>query len=296
MKIGLCVDERGRTWGELLGDVRTAVADGFGSFWLGQHDSWDALTALAVLGAEAPGIRLGTAIVPTYPRHPMALAAQALTVQGVTGGRLDLGIGPSHRVIVEDQFGYSFSKPAGHVREYLSALRPLLRGESVDRRGATLRATGHVDVPGAPPPGLLVSALGPVMLRIAGELADGTIALWAGPRALDEHIVPTISAVTEKPRVVTMVSACVTSDVDGVRARFAEQLSVAGQLPAYRAMLDRQGLAGPEEVAVLGGEAVVERSLRRFVAAGATELVAVPFGTAAEQARTREVLAALNER
>ncbi|RKT84746.1 F420-dependent oxidoreductase, MSMEG_4879 family [Saccharopolyspora antimicrobica] len=295
MRIGLCIEERGRTWSELLSDARTAAADGFGAIWLGQRDSWDALTALAVLGAEVPGIRLGTAIVPTYPRHPLALAAQALTVQGVTGGRLDLGIGPSHRVIVEEQFGYSFDKPARHVREYLTALRPLLRGDSVDHRGAALRATGRVDVPAAPP-GLLVSALGPVMLRIAGELADGTITLWAGPRALDEHIVPTISAVAEQPRVVAVVSVCVTSEVDDARVRFAEELSVAGELPAYRAMLDRQGLAGPEDVAVLGDEVAVERSLRRFVEAGATELVAVPFGTAAEQERTREVLAALNSR
>lgn len=295
MKIGLCIEERGRGWGELLSDVRAGVAEGFGAFWLGQRDSWDALTALAVLGAELPGVRLGTAIVPTYPRHPLALAAQALTVQGVTGGRLDLGIGPSHRMIVEDQFGYSFGKPARHVREYLSALGPLLRGESVDHRGEVLRATGRVAVPAAPP-GLLVSALGPVMLRIAGELADGTITLWAGPRALDEHIVPTISAVAAKPRVVAVVSVCVTSEVDGTRARFAEQLSVAGELPAYRAMLDRQGFAGPEEVAVIGDEAVVERSLRRFVEAGATELIAVPFGSDAEQRRTRKVLAALDDR
>ncbi|MDA3644926.1 TIGR03564 family F420-dependent LLM class oxidoreductase [Saccharopolyspora indica] len=293
MKIGLCIEEHGRTWSELLSDVRAAAAAGFRSIWLGQRDSWDALTALAVLGAEVPGIRLGTAIVPTYPRHPLALAAQALTVQGVTGGRLDLGIGPSHRVIVEERFGCSYDKPARHVREYLTALRPLLRGESVDHRGAALRATGRVDVPAAPP-GLLVSALGPVMLRIAGELADGTIALWAGPRALDEHIVPTISAVAERPRVVAVVSVCVTSEVDDARARFAEQLAAAGELPAYRAMLDRQGLAGPEDVAVIGDE--VERSLRRYAEAGATELVAVPFGTAAEQQRTREVLAALTER
>ncbi|MDA3627873.1 TIGR03564 family F420-dependent LLM class oxidoreductase [Saccharopolyspora sp. WRP15-2] len=296
MRIGLCIDERGRTHGELLADVRAAAAAGFGAFWLGQHDSWDALTALTALGAEVPGIRLGTAIVPTYPRHPLALAGQALTAQAVIGNRLDLGIGPSHRTIIEDQFGYDFDKPTRHVREYLSALGPLLRGEAVDHRGAVLRATGRVDVPGARPPGLLLSALGPVMLRIAGELADGTITVWAGPRALDEHIVPTISAVAQQPRVVAMVSVCVTSEVDAAREQFAEQLAVAGELPAYRAVLDRQGLNGPEDVAVIGDDLAVERELRRFVEAGATELVAAPFGTADDQRRTRSVLAALNAR
>ncbi|SDX10357.1 F420-dependent oxidoreductase, MSMEG_4879 family [Saccharopolyspora shandongensis] len=294
MRIGLCVDERELSHGDLLEAVRDAAADGFGSFWLGQHASWDVLTSLAAIGAAVPGIRLGTAIVPTYPRHPLMLAGQALTVQAITGGRLDLGIGPSHRMIVEDQFGYSYDKPARHVREYLTALRPLLRGEAVDFRGATLRAAGQVEVPGAEAPSLLVSALGPTMLRIAGELADGTITVWAGPRALDEHIVPTIRAVAAQPRVVAMVSVSVVSDVDDARERFAAQLAIAGELPAYRAVLDRQGLAGPEDVAVIGDEAAVERALRRYAAAGATELIAAPFGTDEEQRRTRRLMAALN--
>ncbi|MEV0699334.1 TIGR03564 family F420-dependent LLM class oxidoreductase [Saccharopolyspora sp. NPDC050389] len=207
MRIGLCVDERTLAHDDLLEAVRDAAASGFGSFWLGQHASWDALTSLAVIGAEVPGIRLGTAIVPTYPRHPLVLAGQARTVQAITGGRLDLGIGPSHRMIVEDQFGYSYDKPARHVREYLTALGPLLRGDAVDFRGETLRAAGQVEIPGAEPPPLLVSALGPAMLRIAGELADGAITVWAGPRALDEHIVPTIRSVAAQARVVAMVGA-----------------------------------------------------------------------------------------
>lgn len=127
MRIGLAVDERDRTHETLVDEIGNADAAGFAAFWLGQHTSWDALTTLAVAGSRVPGIRLGTAIVPVFPLHPMALAGQALTVQAVTGNRLDLGIGVSHRVVVEGQFGHSFDRPARYLREYLSILGPLLR-------------------------------------------------------------------------------------------------------------------------------------------------------------------------
>ena len=175
MRIGLSIDDRGLAHGDLVAELRDAAEVGFAGFWLGQHTAGDALTSLAVAVSAVADIRIGTAVVPTYPRHPLALAAQALTVQAATGNRLDLGIGTSHRAIIADQLGYSFHKPARHLREYLTALRPLLRGEVVDFHGETLTAAGRIDVPGASAPALLVAALGPVMLRIAGELADGTI-------------------------------------------------------------------------------------------------------------------------
>ncbi|MGP4016836.1 LLM class flavin-dependent oxidoreductase [Saccharopolyspora sp. 5N708] len=153
MRIGLSVDDRGLPHTDLVAEVRNAADAGLASFWLGQHTAGDALTSLAVAGSAVPGIRLGTAVVPTYPRHPLALGAQALTTQAVTGNRLDLGIGTSHRTIITDQFGYSFDKPARHLREYLTALRPVLRGETVDFDGETLKARGRIDVPGASRPG-----------------------------------------------------------------------------------------------------------------------------------------------
>ncbi|GAA2814718.1 TIGR03564 family F420-dependent LLM class oxidoreductase [Saccharopolyspora taberi] len=295
MRIGLALDERGRSHESLVDEAGKAAAAGFPAFWLGQHTSWDVLTTLAVAGSAVPGIRLGTAIVPTYPRHPLALAGQALTVQAVTGNRLDLGVGLSHQVVIEGQFGLSFDKPARHLREYLSALGPLLRGESVDFQGETLKAVGEVEVPGARSPSLLVAALGPAMLRVAGELADGTVTMWAGPRTLDTHIVPAITrASAGTPRVVVMVMVCVTGDPSGARDLLGSRLAVAGELPSYRAVLDREGAGGPAEVAVVGDEAAVRRELGRYADAGATEFVAVPFGTAEEQRRTTALLAGIN--
>jgi alkanesulfonate monooxygenase SsuD/methylene tetrahydromethanopterin reductase-like flavin-dependent oxidoreductase (luciferase family) len=154
MRIGIGVGEALEmvTREETLEQVRAAEVAGFATAWWAQIFNWDALTTIAVVGAQVPRIALGTAVVPTYPRHPLMLASQALTVQTAIGNRLRLGIGPSHRVMMEDLYGYSFERPARHIREYLSALGPLLRGESVSYQGETLRAIGQIDVPGARPP------------------------------------------------------------------------------------------------------------------------------------------------
>jgi F420-dependent oxidoreductase-like protein len=260
--------------------------------------SWDALTTIAVTGAQVPGIALGTAVVPTYPRHPLMLASQALTVQAATGNRLRLGIGPSHETLMTAHFGYSFERPARHTREYLTALVPLLRGESVSYQGETLRAVGEIQVPGARPPSVLLSALGPTMLKIAGELTDGTITAWAGPKTLAEHIVPTLfraasAAGRPDPEVVAAVLISVTGDPAGARRAVAERLGMAGQLPSYRAMLDREGVAGPADLLIAGDEPTVERELRRYADAGTTEVVAYAVGSPEEQARSLALLSDL---
>jgi F420-dependent oxidoreductase-like protein len=300
MRIGLGV---GEAWGGagldgMVSEIRSAATRGFASAWTAQLFNVDALTALAVAGHEVPDIALGTAVVPTYPRHPLVLASQALTAQAATGNRLTLGIGLSHRMVIEGFFGYSFDKPARHMREYLSALAPLLRGESVSFEGETIKAVGAVRVPGAEPPPLLVAALGPVMLRMAGELADGTVTWMTGPRTVADHIVPTISAAAAAagrpaPRIVVGMAVCVTADEAAARAAAAKTLSVYGQLPSYRAMLDREGAAGPEDVVIVGDEAEVERQVRQVAAAGATELLVAPVGSREDRARTIDVMAGL---
>ncbi|WP_020578379.1 TIGR03564 family F420-dependent LLM class oxidoreductase [Actinopolymorpha alba] len=278
--------------------ARAAGKAGFDAAWLGQRTSWDALTSLAAVGREVPDIELGTSVVPTYPRHPLMLASQALTVQASSGNRLNLGLGVSHRYIIEDQFGYSFDRPARHLREYLSALAPLLRGERVSYQGETLKAVGAIDAPGATPPSLLIGTLGPAMLRIAGELADGTISIWAGPATLADYIVPTITRAAAEagrpdPRVVAQSFVCVTSDEAGRRAEVGEQFGAAVDVPAYRAIFDREGAAGPQDTVIAGDETSVVRQIRRLADAGATELLAIPIGPAIEQARTTELLASL---
>lgn len=158
----------------------------------------DALTLLAVAGSQVPAIGLGTGVVPVYPRHPMMLAQQALTVQWATGDRLLLGIGLSHQVVVEGMWGMSYDKPARYMKEYLASLMPLLRGETVRSTGerVTTNAFAPLDVPGAAPP-VLVAALGTTMLRLAGTVADGTMTWMTGTATIAEHIAPTIAAAAE---------------------------------------------------------------------------------------------------
>jgi F420-dependent oxidoreductase-like protein len=297
MRIGVMVGEvlGAVTLDELIGQVRTAADLGFGTAWSAQLFGWDALTTLAIAGREVPGIRLGTGVVPTYPRHPLALASQALTVQAATGNRLILGVGLSHQLVIEGLFGYSYARPARHMREYLTALAPLLRGESVSFQGETLKAVGTVTVPEATPPPLLVAALGPAMLRLTGEIADGTVTWMTGPSTIADHIVPTITAAAAAagrpdPQIVAGLGVCVTDDPDGAHRRAAAQFSLYGQLPSYRAMLDREGADGPEDVALIGDEASITAQVGRLADAGTTELVGVPFGTAEERTRTLQLL------
>jgi F420-dependent oxidoreductase-like protein len=300
MRFGIAVDEAlgPVTLEEMTGEARAAAEAGFATAWWAQVFNWDALTTIAVVGARVPGIALGTAVVPTYPRHPLMLASQALTVQAAVGNRLRLGIGPSHRVLMEDLYGYSFERPARHVREYLSALGPLLRGESVSYQGETLRAVGEIRVPGAEPPSVLLAALGPAMLKIAGELTDGTITAWTGPKTVADHIVPTIVGAAKvagrpDPQIVANGLVSVTSDPDGARGLVAERFGMAGQAPSYRAMLDREGVADPADLAIVGDEATVARQLQQYADAGVTEFLAYPFGSPEERARTIDLLAAL---
>jgi F420-dependent oxidoreductase-like protein len=276
-----------------------AADEGFASYWLAQSGAIDALTALTFAAPRAPGIELGTAVIPTYPRHPTALASQAITTQAATGGRLALGIGLSHRVVIKGQLGLSFEKPVRHMREYLAILQPLLSDGKVDYRGETLKAVFDTALPETPPPALLVAALGPQMLRLAGRETDGTILWVVGPRTIREHIVPAISRAAEdagrpRPRVVAGLPICVTDDEVGTRDLARRALAIYSELPSYRAMLDREGAREAADVAVIGSEAEVRDQLSAIAEAGATDFAALEFTrTDDERARTREVLRSL---
>jgi F420-dependent oxidoreductase-like protein len=299
MRIGIAVgDLRGQaTLEEVIGQVRTAAGAGLRTAWSSQAFGWDALTTLALAGTQVAGIELGTAVLPVPQRHPLVLASHALTVQAATGGRLTLGIGAGVAMMTGAMFGLPCDRPVRRMREYLPVLRALLHGESVAHEGETLTAAGAVGLPGPPPP-VLLAALGPAMLRCAGELADGAVTWMTGPRTLADHIVPSVTRAAEaagrtRPRVVAGLVVCVTSDEAGVRDRVAERFALAGQVPEYRATLDREGAAGPQDVAVVGDEDTVARRLRRVAEAGVTDFLAAPFGDPGEQARTVGVLADL---
>jgi F420-dependent oxidoreductase-like protein len=283
---------------ETIAQIRMARDAGFSSAWLAQIFNLDALTVLAVAGREVDGIELGTGVVPTYPRHPMVLAGQALAVQAATGNRLALGIGLSHQVVIEGMWGYSFDRPARHMREYLSALMPLLRGEAVNVQGETLKAVGQVAVTGAQPPSVLLAALAPVMLKLAGAVADGTVTWMTGPATVAGHIAPSIGKAAADagrgtPRIAVALPVCVTDDPAAMRAKAAAEFAVYGQLPSYRAMLDREGAAGPADVAIVGSAAEVTAQIAAVGEAGATDFVAASFGMPDDIKRTIDHLATL---
>lgn len=301
MRIGISVGLQlngPQTITEVVDEVGHAADLGLDGAWWSQGLSWDTLTSLTVAGLAVPDLPLGTSVITTYPRHPVALASQALSAQAATGNRLTLGIGPSHAPLVESVLGITFDRPALHTREYLSILGPLLRGEEVDFHGRLIHATGQVAVPGAEPPPLLVAALGPVMLRTAGELAAGTLVTWTGLRTVSEHIVPRIMSAAEaagrpQPQVVVSLPIAVTDDVEAAKGWVTERLGMAADLPSYRAVLDYENADGVADVAIVGDEEAVERRLQQYADAGTTEFVAVPFGSQEQIERTHKLLSTL---
>ncbi|MBI5946843.1 MAG: TIGR03564 family F420-dependent LLM class oxidoreductase [Chloroflexi bacterium] len=252
---------------------------GFRSLWMPTAFGFDALTVLAVVGSRTNRLEVGTAVVPTFPRHPVVMAQQALTTQAVLGGRFTLGIGLSHKVMMEDQLGIPYERPAEHMREYLSVLAPLLRGEAVSFHGSQYRVETTLTIPGSTRVPLLVAALGPAMLGLAGTLADGTITSWVGPRTLERHVVPLIRAAAAEagrpaPRVAVGLPIVLTADAAEARRQISERAAWYTTLPSYRAMFEREGATQPGEVALVGTEGELDAALDRLREAGATDFLA----------------------
>jgi len=295
MQIGIWIDDE-KPLPAVLDAVVDAERRGFARAWFGQRLGWDPLTVIAAVGDRAPRIGLGTAVVVTWSRHPLTLAAEALTAQAAVQGRLTLGIGPSHQPIVEGRFGHRWHRPGQHVAEQLDVLRPALRGEAVEVHGETVTAAGTLSTPGTVAPPLLLAAHGPRLLRLAGEKADGVITTWTDARSLAENVVPAVRAAAAgrpDPQIVVGVIATLTDDPDAARAHVARTFGMAGELPSYRRSLDQAGFTGPEDTIIAGNEAELEKAVRRFADAGATELQLCPVGPPVEQARTIELFGEL---
>ena len=279
----------------------TAASQGFDSLWIPQTFGQDTLTAIAVAGQSVPDITFATAVVPTYPRHPATLAQQALTVNAAIEGRLILGIGPSHQPVVEGSWGLSFDKPIRHLRDYLSIIGPLLADRSVRYKGETISTNADLTIDSPPLP-LMVSALGPQLLRLTGQMAHGTILWMTGPTTIAEHSVPTLRAGAEEagrpePEVVAGFPVCVTDgsveEATATRERAARSFSVYGTLPSYRAMLDREGYEGPGDIAIIGSADEVAERIGELGRAGVTTFAASEFGSRDQRAVTRELLVSL---
>ena len=302
MKIGIFGSQNDSTVDGVVAEAKRAEADGFASYWQSQIFGLDALSTLSVVGREVPRIELGTSVIPTYPRHPMMLAQQALTTNQASGGRLCLGIGLSHQVVIEGMLNMSFDKPVRHMKEYLSILMPLIHDRKVSFAGETLTTHAELTINKAQSCDVVVAALGPQMLKLAAAMTQGTLTWCTGPETLRTLTVPTISAAAEelgkpKPRVIAALPVCVTKDVDGARARAAQVFAVYGQLPSYRAMLDHEGAAGPADVAIIGSASEVFDKVAPLQEIGVTDFGGVEFGgTPDELHDTREMLKSLLKR
>lgn len=278
-------------------DIERARADGFASYWLAEHPvgGLDAITVLALAGQQVPDIELGTAIVPMQPRHPMVLAGQVHTTLNALGYRFTPAIGLSHEVMMA-QLGIGFDRPIRFLREYLSILGPLLDEGRVSFRGEMLSCEAETFFRPEQHCPIIVAALGPQALRVAGRLADGTTLAWVGPKTIAEHIRPTITAAAEEagrgaPRIIATLPVCVTDNEDAVREKISRNLAMYGQLPSYRAMFDREGVSSPGELALVGSASKVEDSVAALAQAGVTDFAASAFTTNDEEReRTRDLL------
>ncbi len=288
------------TLDDVVALAKSAEAAGLDSLWMANIFSFDAISTLAIIGRETSTIGLGTAVTPTYPRHPTAIAQQALTTAAASGSRFTLGIGLSHKIVIENMLGFSYDRPARHMREYLSVLIPLVRGETCNFQGEQYRVAGvRIDIPGEITMPVVVAALGPAMLKITGELADGTNTWMVGPKTMAEHIIPRISAAADEagrppPRIVGGYPVILTNKPDEAREKIARELTIYGQLPSYRAMLDREGVAGPADIAIAGDENLVRGELKRLEDMGVTDFNAaiMPVEEGAQE-RTVSFLASL---
>ena len=279
MKIGVMLgaDGASESIDDIVATAREVEAAGLATLWMANIFSFDAIGTLAIVGREVERIGLGTAVTPTYPRHPTALAQQAMTTAAATKDRFTLGIGLSHQVVIENMLGLSYAQPAKHMREYLDVLMPLLRGEQVNYDGDEYRVHGlQIGIGGIQPVPTVVAALGPVMLKVAGQLADGTNTWMVGPNTMKDHIVKRLSDAAKEagrpaPTVVGGVPIVLTNHPDECRERIAKGLTMYGQLPSYRAMLDREGAAGPGDIAIVGDENTLRGEIDRFRDAGVTD-------------------------
>jgi F420-dependent oxidoreductase-like protein len=305
MRIGL--SGGGATIERVVEQAVEAEADGFATLWYAGAASADPLLPIAFAGRATTTLELGTSIVQTYPVHPVQLAQRAVAVAEAIGRpALTLGVGPSHEPVIDGMYGYSYAHAGRHTEEYVTVLAQLLRGEAVDFDGEDFRVRrGAPASPPAAPVPLLVAALAPRLLRVAGAIADGTVLWMANARAIATHVEPRIRAAAEhagrpSPRIVAGLPVAVHDDVEEARRVAAEQFAVYGNLPNYQRILAHGGVDDPADAVLVGHEAMVTAQIEAIFEAGATDLWANPFPVgddrAGSRARTRALLRELASR
>ena len=313
MRIGLQVSaDRGRyatKVEKLRADARWADEAGLDTVWTPQiPDEFDVMAAATLLGGATSRIEVGTSVVPIQPRHPVVLAQQALSAQAVCEGRFTLGIGVSHHWIIKDMMGLPYERQATTMRCYLDVLEPALRGPGlVEVENEFFTIHQPFDITDITPTPVMIAALGPVMLQLAGERADGTVLWLADERTIASHVVPTITKAAEgagrtAPRVMAGVPVCLCRDdeIDAAVERTNRTLSEVVASPNYVRLMEHGEAESIGDVLICGGEAAMEKRMRRFAEAGVTDLNCriVPLGEGREELkvsaeRTREFLASV---
>jgi F420-dependent oxidoreductase-like protein len=265
---------------DVIEQARRAHQLGVAQVWLAQRVNYDAISLAGLIGAAVPGLRVGTSVVPINPRHPLIVASLAQTAQAASHGNFSLGLGLGAREIELQTFGVDWSNTIVRLREHLTILRSVFDTGRVDFDGHELsaRPTWPVQVAGGTPIPVYVAAMGPKALRVAGELADGTLPYGAGPRTIGEFIEPAISkaaadAGRPAPRIIAAVPVVLSDDADAARTLAAEKLSFYATIPSYQKVIAREGVDSMTELAATGSEESVVKQLRRYLDAGATDLV-----------------------
>jgi F420-dependent oxidoreductase-like protein len=288
----------------MISQAQRAESEGFSALWYASAIGGDPLVAMAMAGKATSRIELGTSVLQTYTCHPVLQANRAASVAMAMGrAGFTLGLGPSHAPVIEGAFGLSYAHPGRNTEEYIRVVAALLAGETVTQDGEDWTAhTGGRGVTPEHPVSVMVSALAPRLLRVAGELTAGTILWMANARAVGDHVLPRIRAAATNagrpaPRIVVGLPVAVCDDEDAGRQAAAEQFAGYGMLPNYRRILDIGGADGPADAAIVGDENSVTKQLQGLVDAGATDVWAAifPVGTdrAESRARTRTLLASL---
>jgi F420-dependent oxidoreductase-like protein len=304
MRIGLTGG--GATADRIVGQASRAEAEGFTSMWYpSAAGAGDPLPVMTLAGRATSAIELGTAVLQSYACHPVLQASRASAVASAIGapGRFTLGIGPSHAVFVENRLGLSYDAPGQHTEEYVQILGRLLRGEQVSFAGRQYRVdAGPLPLLAGAEIPVLVGALGPRLLRVAGACTAGTILWMANATSIERHVAPLIrKAATDAgrpaPRIVAGLPVAVHDDVAEARSAAARLYQAYGELPNYQRILSHGGIAGPAEAVIVGDEDSVTAQVRALFEAGATDVWAAPFpvggDAAASRARTRALLASL---
>jgi F420-dependent oxidoreductase-like protein len=299
MRIGL--NGGGATVTRMIEQAKRAEDDGFTTLWYPSAVAGDPLVAMSIAGHGTTTLELGTAVLQTYTCHPTLQATRAAAA-AVAMGRpgLTLGVGPSHQPVVELMQGMDYSHAGRHTEEYVQIVTCILRGEPVAFQGEDFRVNvTPVPLPDGFTVPVLVAALGPRLLRVAGQHADGTILWMANATAVASHVAPRLRAAAAAagrpaPRIVAGLPVAVHDDVAEARAVAGQQFAMYGTLPNYQRILAHGGCPGPADAAIVGDEAAVGEQIEALFAAGATDVWAAPFPVGddrkASTARTRALL------